>query len=443
MNPDQTKPNRILEPYRYAETPAAPVDPPSSKTPWLAIALFGVSLASIAGCVAVIVNSDGAAQKDWLPGPNIPAQPSVVVAVLSGIFNAAQVLALAKGIAIVWWRTAWGDTNLKTLHYIWNKGEWMSFRKFGNALRANRRVVWVVLVSVLTVATNVASNPLLQKATHTVIGDNSTDEVWEWWVRKKIPDGFTGTVDPRAPANLSATPALQKLSQDWYSNKTIGNFWSGICKGTCYATIRGAGFTSECNTSTEFVDLTADENANTTLFSVDFSKVSDGANSSALVLEVRHTGAVDSPCLATIHTDRCILRSTEVAYDIQLSGEEFAAMTYSFPTAAQPSPSAGDRTTAQTGNPAGPLSGLAWLGYYYLRADARLLHDNGSREYFTETSGISALRYSNFDSDTFTNLGNCVFQWQNATEYILPILHELMLRMAVTSASSESIPSII
>jgi len=98
-----------------------------------------------------------------------------LVAVLLGSFNAAQALVLAKGIAIVCWRAARDNAHLRALHSILNKvGDWMSWRGINKVMSNHHHVFLVVMFPALTVLTNVASNPLLQKATGLDIGDNTT-----------------------------------------------------------------------------------------------------------------------------------------------------------------------------------------------------------------------------------------------------------------------------
>lgn len=406
--------------------------------PGMAFAMCILSLASTVGVMVVVDESNGKKATEWPSEKNqLPA--SVLLAVLSGTFNAAQALALSGGIAIVWWYAAdreldngEGATTLGTLHYIWDKGwGWWRAKQY-----INRHVARVVLATSFTLFASIASNPLLQKSTYQVLVTESRDDEWGWWVRPQIPDGWTGTVDSTAPAHLIAEANLQNVARDWYSNKTIGNFWSGNCDGECHSTIRAAGLAVACTSSTQYVDLTTAENLNATLFRTNFTRFDDASGTPVLRMMVMYTTDVDSSCNATISIDTCDFRSALVQYSVILFGEDLAWQPRdSAPEVVSLTPSAGDRSAPKTPILAGPLSGLGWFGHYYMLSQAVLHHENGSDLYYTEPTGVLAIQYSNQDSGTFSTRGVCVYQWHNATRDLIFDMHNFMFRMAVSAAN--------
>ena len=130
------------------------------RIPALELVLFFISALCIAGSALVLKFSDQQPIESWITASTF-VQPSVLLAILTGVFNAAQTFALSGGITIVWWRSISKGTTLSTLHYIWNKGAWMGGHDAASVL-LNRYVAHVMWATAITVVASVASNPLLQ-----------------------------------------------------------------------------------------------------------------------------------------------------------------------------------------------------------------------------------------------------------------------------------------
>ncbi|KAK3326728.1 hypothetical protein B0H66DRAFT_464775, partial [Apodospora peruviana] len=179
--------------------------------------------------------------------------------------------------------------------------------------------------------------------------------------------GWTGRVDHTAPASLVASSYMQQVDQDWYVNNTIGNIWSGTCEGECHSTIEVAGVAVACKSATQYVDLTTPENANTTLFGINFTRFDDASETPVLRMMVMYSANVDSSCNATIHIDTCDFRSAVVKYNVAMYGKDFAMQVPDLlPEMMSLNQSAGDGKGLKK-NPisAGRLSGLEWFGHYY------------------------------------------------------------------------------
>lgn len=220
---------------------------------------FLTACACIAGSIAVVYVSNNRIVGHWIPyAPSI--QPSVLLAIFSGVSKLTIDLLLSGGITLIWWRSAKHGTTFAELHYIWNKGDTSSISRFWRALLSSTAVGKVVVSTALVAIASLASNPLLQRASHSVVRNAVWIDSWGWNIPEKIPDGWTGAVDHSAPADLLASPDLQQTLQDWFSNTTIQNLVPGSgatygCEGTCNGTASGAGLSVNCIPSHISLDL--------------------------------------------------------------------------------------------------------------------------------------------------------------------------------------------
>ncbi|KLU85050.1 hypothetical protein MAPG_04082 [Magnaporthiopsis poae ATCC 64411] len=429
----------------------------SSSTPWLVILAFTASLGCLGGAIAIVITSDGKSSSAWLPVSFV--EPSVLLAILSGVFNACQTLALTGGVAIVWWRAAQKETSWSALHYIWNKGEW-KLNRLWDAIRLDDGgwewdVIRVMLAFALVVAASVASNPLLQQASKAVAEDNRRQETWRWQVQPRIKDGWVGTAESSLATNLSASAELQAVAAAWWLNEAIPTFWADrfqspgsrggnagrdLCRDLCRAEVPGAGVQVNCSQKSAFVDLTAAENANATLFNISFHRFVDRAQNRTPVLrmQVLYSSAVDSSCNATISVDTCDFRSFKVAYPIVIDYSG-GWLDHRRPVGAlEPQPSLSDSIDLKDGLAAGPLAGLHWIVHHHLAASAQLSHtEPGS--YLVNPVGPMATMFMKKVPDELSHLGACAFEWKNATRHLLLDIHDFMLRMAAASSAGSKV----
>lgn len=425
-----------------------------ASTPWPVILACIASLGCLGGAIAIVITSDGKSSSDWLPASFVG--PSVLLAILSGVFNACQTLALTGGVAIVWWRAAQKETSWSALHYIWNKGEW-KLNRLWDAIRLDDGgwewdVIRVMLAFALVVAASVASNPLLQQASKAVAEDRRRWERWQWQVQPRIKDGWVGTAESSLATNLSASAELQAVAAAWWLNEAIPSFWAdqsespgsrsgntgkSLCPDLCHADVPGAGVQVSCTTKSTFVDLTAAENSNATLFNISFHRFVDRAENRTPVLrmQVLYSSAVDSSCNATISVDTCDFRSFKVTYPIVIdySGGWFDRRHRV--RALEPQPSLSDSIDLKDGLAAGPLAGLHWIVHHHLAASAQLSRDTEPGGYLVNPIGPMATLFMKRVPDELSHLGACAFEWKNATRNLVLDIHDFMLRMAAAPSA--------
>jgi formate hydrogenlyase subunit 3/multisubunit Na+/H+ antiporter MnhD subunit len=130
--------------------------------PWLAfLSLMGVLLC-MGASVAIIVISDGQIVESWL------VRPAVNLAILSALSNVALGIAFSEAVVSTWWSRAEKGASLEELHYIWNRGEGLTFFSALGAGPSARKVARTMLALIII---KVATGPLLQRATRQELGE--------------------------------------------------------------------------------------------------------------------------------------------------------------------------------------------------------------------------------------------------------------------------------
>ncbi|KAK4207567.1 hypothetical protein QBC37DRAFT_455324 [Rhypophila decipiens] len=370
---------------------------------WVAFAGFIVSVACISGAVLVIALSDLRPTSRWIPAA--PAvQPAVLLSILSGTFNAAQTLALSEAVKISWWTSAASGTESQLA-----------------ALHMEQGGLHIFLAALATIITGVADGPLLQRSSNTVLGELVGDVVWNWHLAQEISGQMVGNVDREVPANVSVFELVQSATQGWYANKTIQDTGYPLCDGICPVTLRMPGVAVSCTSEDRTLDLVAPEQANTTLFSINYNRFDADQDIPVLMIESRFAKMIGPgpTCQALMQIDRCNYTAAMV---LPVDGL---------------TPSKGDSSSTPDGQPAGPLAALGWMAEYYLKSSATMSHEQNTTEYFWETQGVLANQYINFE-DHF----DCVPLFRSPTEYIQRSIHEVMFRIGWDAPKDNSTAAI-
>ncbi|KAM7186322.1 hypothetical protein V8F33_011896 [Rhypophila sp. PSN 637] len=396
-----------------------------------------VSVACISGAVLVIALSDLRPTSRWIPAA--PAvQPAVLLSILSGTFNAAQTLALSEAVKISWWTSAASGTDLSSLHYIWNKGEWKSVQGLRLALK-NSRVLHIFLAALATIISGVADGPLLQRSSNTVLGELVGDVVWNWHLAQEISGQMVGNVDREVPANVSVFELVQSATQGWYANKTIQDTGYPLCDGICPVTLRMPGVAVSCGSEDRSLDLVAPEQANTTLFSINYNRFDADQDIPVLMIESRFAKMIGlgPTCQALMQIDRCNYTAAMVLYHLVFYRGVVTMDLTQTPRVDGLTPSKGDSSSTLDGQPAGPLAALGWMADYYLKSSATMSHEQNTTEYFWETQGVLANQYINFEEHF-----DCVPLFRSPTEYIQRSIHEVMFRIGWDAPKDNSTAAI-
>lgn len=388
----------------------------------------------MASSIAIVYTSNTRLVGYWVP--KLPSvQPSVLLAILAGISNTSLDFLLTAGVAVVWWRSAVHETTLAQLHYIWNRGDWAGLKRIFNAFSSGFSVRKVMIATATISIAKIVNGPFLQRASHTGWGVSVTElPSWGWHLAQAVPDGWVGTVGDGYPSLVSSR-LLQQTAQDWQAKVSIDlNDPNLFCDGFCAGNASGAGLTANCVSSSQFLDLSAPENENVVVFGIDFSRFNDKDDVPTLNLTVKFTPNVASSCNATIVTESCTIQSAISVYSLT-ANYTFIQDLLDIPTVLSLSKSPADSVFTKPGKAAGLLTGLEWIGYYYLHANATLHHNLTTNAYSYDTNGILANQYYELDKERYSSEASCAFQWRNATEDILKSLYQLSMRMALASSN--------
>ncbi|KAI0380807.1 hypothetical protein F5Y04DRAFT_281476 [Hypomontagnella monticulosa] len=362
-------------------------------------------------------------------------QPSVLLAIIAGVHNAAQAFALSSGIANVWWINVSCGTKLHTLHYVWSKGSWGGIQEFVHAI-SSFSVARVVFATIATMVAGIATGPLLQRGIRAVDTSIHSTLTRDWDIVKTIPDDWTGNVDYATASNITGSVSLQSTIQDWYRYINIKDSSDKPCLGTCHAKIPAAGVYINCSETQTFMDLTKPENNNARLFSIDYHRFNNDSGVPAIAVDILYVDRVASSCNATVMKSTCTVTTAVMEYDVLMENRT-VSLDGEGPRFQFGNSSVSDSAFADNGAAAGPLGGIGWVLEHYFKSNATLIHENGTTNYQSKVNGILAFQFAKANTLTVTNQGSCVLQWDDPTYYMTWRLHEAMFRMAWEAGSDE------
>ena len=395
--------------------------------PWLALVSSIAALACSVASACVVIISHNQIVTSW------KIQPAVLLAVFSSVLNAAFNFALTTGVTIVFWLCASRGTELSELHYIWNRGEGISFIHAFHAGSDARRVA---LVTAFVYMVQFVNGPLLQRSTRQTARDYITNHPMLLDLALQLPDGWTGSIGNGSSSTMiGSRNGLSDIQQWWWNDTMTTHSQDGYsCNGTCEGYVKGAGIDVRCSSTTQYLDLSTSATDGSTIFVIN-STMSENATLPFLSLTTLYSSDVNDSCIATLTVDTCDIDAAVVEYPIviqnstvSLKKDELQSMkvvsTYV---------SAGDLPTAPQNAGAGPLAGLNNFFGYYLYANVTEMFDTYiNRSTYSGPSMIADLFFqpeaASYDNQTFSR---CGLKWSSPTEYVLNSMHEFMFRAAL------------
>ncbi|CAI9627555.1 unnamed protein product [Alternaria burnsii] len=209
------------------------------------LALLAVVIGTI-GAIAILINSNNKPIDNWGYG----ITPAVYLAIVSVVCNASLAYALTEGLTILFWRNTLQGHTLSELNRSWLCGQSLK-QALSQGYRAGGRVA--ALACILS-GVSVLRGPLNQRAS--AVQSNvryDTSGNMSLAVAQQLPTGYTGVPDDgrvRSRTITSLTPTFAEIMQEYSlrSNITIDTGASS-CGESCSTTIKGFGFTSQCDTS--------------------------------------------------------------------------------------------------------------------------------------------------------------------------------------------------
>lgn len=393
--------------------------------------LLGMVLCLVASA-AVVGVSHGQAVASW----RIP--PAVLLAIFSSTSSVLFVSALDSAIAVRFWRSASRGTPLPELHYIWERG-----RGFGlvRAVRSGSRARTVAILAGAACVSEFLTSPLLQRATYQVVRDTVTADTLAMGIVPRIPDGWFGDRDETG-AVYEYRNGLAQL-REWSRREPIITSGSrSACEdGICDGSLWGAGFTHDCWTTEEMLDLSSNKTDGSTVFSVTGVVKENVTNSAFFHLKTKYLSKVDSNCMGTIKAETCYLTSATVEYPVTVQNATVSLRTDKLRAmrVRNPYSSPGDSPKAPKGSPAGPFGGLRDLIYSVLFDNATKLYDADSNMSKVQGPGMTeTIFYIPSSANPDPSPPKCRLKFASPVSYALEVMHEFMFRFAIAAAANDS-----
>lgn len=296
-------------------------------------------------------------------------EPSVLLAIVSGVANAALAVSFSQGAVIAWWRAVLHGASLRDLHYIWSFGR-LSFRP---TLRFSNAVLRIAVVALLVTLATLVSNPLLQRASRVKTGTVHSDVSLSIDLMKNPLAQAYGVVQNGVPANTLLLTTFIKQVQSWYQGMDVmaSNNTGYICHGTCQGSIAVPGVEANCSTSTAYMDFNNTENNGQPLFSIEFGRRLNTDGITILSLDVVRAASVADNCIATMVVERCDILTALVERTVTIHNGTITLE----PTSQQiltRFASTFDFIDSADASWVGPLAMLEWLGNYYFSSNFTL-----------------------------------------------------------------------
>lgn len=422
------KPKGSLRATQQSRSSAIQWRPGLRHFPWIAgIAIF-ITVICIVSTVVVVTLSHGQQIQSWR------YEPAVWLAAISSVANFALATALSQATSITWWRAALHGTTLRSLHQIWRfgRGDYLVPRKM--ALEAYK----IALVALVITATTIVNNPLLQRSTHVASGYETGEVEMQIYMMDDPLEKPYGIFQAGIPANTLIYTNFLLSIQRWYRKTPITT--SGdpryYCNGTCEGDVISPGLDVHCSTSTYRLNTTDPKNNGAPLFSVNFTRYPPSPLEAVLGLSVLYSKDVDEQCIATIESQHCNISTAMVHQPIRIENQTLSLNRDKSTKLMWTLTSVFDTTGQQTGDSAGPLALLEWLGYYYFRSSFTL--GRQLPHALPETLGHGIVGIGEQYQVTNSKIGDtkCGYIYRQPTTDILDAMEEVLFRMAYNPDST-------
>ena len=392
---------------------------PLQRIPWLALASLLFVLVCMGASVATIVISDHQTVASWT------IQPTVLLAILVALSNAALGIAFSEAVVVTWWTSAANGASLEELHYIWNRGEGLNFF---SALATSPTTGIVARTMLALIIIKVATGPLLQRATRQEIKEMVTKDTIKFNVVQQLPPGWTGSVDTNS--SIIGSRDSVRITSAWW-HKTAISSPGYYCDGTCKGNVPGAGITYNCSSTTRTRNLLTGYGRAAVLFAVNTTMSQNSTGAPFLLLTTLYSSAIDDNCTATLTVDKCKIEAAIIEYPVTVQNSTVTLDSDKLNSTRVRSTytDSGDLPTATPGSPAGVLRGLDHFSNTF-----------STRTWLTGPStyngGLMAKMFIYTDPSSYTNFTyeNCALKWSSPTDYVLDSLQDFMFRAALRAA---------
>lgn len=406
--------------------------------PWTGLASLGAMVLCAIASATVVGVASGKIADSW------SIQPAVILAILSAISNIAFNSAMATGIAVRFWLYASRDAHLSQLHYIWDHGRGFGFL---SALRAGSEARTVAVLATIAYITQFASGPLVQRSVEQTVAMFENTQSIKMDVATRIPDGWLGPLEnDHVIGYLNGIPQAQAIARNVSIQTRVDPSHPGYtCNGTCYASVKGAGFAHQCSTTYTHLDMANVETNNEIVFSINSTRLRnpDSQDKAYMLLTILYVSDVNTSCISTITITKCHIDAAVVSYPVMIQNSTITlrANDLSSMRILETYTSKLDLPGQDNGTASGPLGGLGGL---HMKFGDRLW--NQAVKTYRPNSTVVRTVYQGPDTTIADNfiqvqspqyadangpMRKCALTWADPTSYILNYMHEFMFRSAI------------
>ena len=424
MKESTIAPNQMTDPAsRPKEESSLP------KSPWLALVSLLIVLICVGASASIIVVSNKRTVASWR------VQPAVLLAILSSVSNFALGTAFSIGIVVTWWRSAVKGASLKQLHYIWDRGEGISFF---SAFAAGGNARKVILAAFFIAVVKFVNNPLLQRATRQRVEEIVVQETIRLNVVQNLPEGWFGAMINASAANMRGSAHGIATAQSLWRNDTIQSLDAPgyYCDGTCEGNVPGAGISYICSSTTQALDLLTGKG--TVVFAINTTISQNSTGAPLLRLTTVHSSAIDDNCTATLTIDTCDIEAGIVEYPITIQNSTVTLNSDELNNATVLSKYVcpGDLHTAAPETPAGILQGLHGFLGHYLKTNSTVVKPSVYSGFSMLPDMFYQTEPSSYSDYTFKT---CHLKWSSPTKFVLNSMQDFMFRAAFRASNGTEV----
>jgi hypothetical protein len=383
----------------------------------LAVISAAISLLCVLASAVIIITSNNDNVKTW------KVQPTVLLAVLSSIYNVCLALTLTTAVTICWWRAALHGTKAAPLHYIWERG--MGFGFFPASMFAGFDVNKVAAVTLIIAIAKFSNNPLLQRATMIQSQDASSVETMKLVTVQKLPDGWMGIQSDGDWSSFRTPGRALSARQRWWRNDTVttSNEPGYYCDGTCEGFVQGTGIQFNCSTTTKTLDLSTTATG-MLVFGINSAMANESNGVPYLRINSSYVDSMDGKCKATLITEVCVIEAATVKYPLIAQNNTIALNTGKLLDMQVVSVynSPGDSLATSKGVGIGPLKGLNRFINTIFFSNATIRYSQATKSIFYDGPGPYQDLFYNYSTiDEVSRDSNCPaeLKWSSPTKYLL------------------------
>lgn len=293
--------------------------------PWLGLGSLLVALMMSITSVIVLWESGNKAASQW----SRKIAPNVILTILNSCASVCYAVAVTQGVAISWWRKAAKGTTIQDLSRLW------AFGYDFTAILFQARHFNLVALAAIVAKVSIIDGILFQRATtaYVALGPENPRNLTTF-PTNEFPSTGLYDANPSTPKFLDSLFIFDVST--WLrsgSDSIDSTYGFGDCEGICSVRYPGPGFAISCSSSTEEVDLIANQtgsvginhtasSSTVRLFEVNFNYTFATAerNYSWIGLNMTsyntHDQSEGTYCPATLLLQQCELRPAILSYPV-------------------------------------------------------------------------------------------------------------------------------